>query len=117
VRNHAGAILACDFFVTITARFRALYVFVVLDVGTRRIVHWNVTEHPTPNGPCNSSVGLCRVINRNDFSSTTATASTRMVAAIRLALSTRRDLVLEIAHRYYGAQVCQDLGRGGATAR
>jgi transposase InsO family protein len=32
---------------TITARFRTLYVFVVLDVGTRRIVHWNVTEHPT----------------------------------------------------------------------
>jgi len=24
-----------------------LYVFVVLDVGTRRTVHWNVTEHPT----------------------------------------------------------------------
>jgi hypothetical protein len=47
VRNHAKAILACDFFVTITATFRTLYVFVVLDVGTRRIVHWNVTEHPT----------------------------------------------------------------------
>ena len=46
VRNHASAMLACDFFVTITARFR-MYVFVVLDVGTRRIVHWNVTEHPT----------------------------------------------------------------------
>ena len=24
-----------------------VYVFVVLDVGTRRIVHWNATEHPT----------------------------------------------------------------------
>jgi putative transposase len=47
VRNHAGAVLACDFFVTITARFRTLYVFVVLDVGTRRIAHCNVTEHPT----------------------------------------------------------------------
>jgi putative transposase len=47
VRNHAEAILACDFFVTITATFRTLYVFVVLDVGTRRIAHWNVTEHPT----------------------------------------------------------------------
>jgi len=47
VRNHAGAMLACDFFVCITARFRTLYVFVVLEVGTRRIVHWNVTEHPT----------------------------------------------------------------------
>ncbi len=30
-----------------TVRFRVLYVFVVLEVGTRRIVHWNVTEHPT----------------------------------------------------------------------
>jgi transposase InsO family protein len=47
VRNHAHAVLACDFFTTITVRFRILYVFVLLDVGTRRIVHWNVTEHPT----------------------------------------------------------------------
>jgi putative transposase len=47
VRNHASAMLACDFFVTVTASFRTLYVFVVLDVGTRRLVHWNVTEHPT----------------------------------------------------------------------
>jgi transposase InsO family protein len=47
VRNHAQAVLACDFFITVTVRFRAVYVFVVLEVGTRRIVHWNVTEHPT----------------------------------------------------------------------
>jgi transposase InsO family protein len=47
VRNHARAVLACDFFVTVTATFRLLYVFVVLDIGTRRLVHWNVTEHPT----------------------------------------------------------------------
>ena len=24
-----------------------MYVFVVLEVGTRRILHWNVTAHPT----------------------------------------------------------------------
>jgi transposase InsO family protein len=47
VRNHAQAILATDFFVVVTATFRVLYVFVVLDVGTRRLCHWNVTEHPT----------------------------------------------------------------------
>ncbi len=47
VRNHAHAVLACDFFTTITVGFRVLYVFVVLDVGTRRIVHWNVAAHPT----------------------------------------------------------------------
>jgi putative transposase len=47
VRNHAHAVLACDFFISVTGRFRILYVFVVLEVGTRRIAHWNVTAHPT----------------------------------------------------------------------
>ena len=47
VRNHASELLACDFFVTVTARFRLVYVFVVLDVGTRQLLHWNVTGHPT----------------------------------------------------------------------
>jgi putative transposase len=47
VRNHARCVLASDFFVVVTATFRLLYVFVVLEVGTRRIVHWNVTAYPT----------------------------------------------------------------------
>jgi putative transposase len=47
VRNHAGAVLACDFFVVVTAMFQTVYVFVVLEVGTRRIIDWNVTAHPT----------------------------------------------------------------------
>src|SRR5262249_43097498 len=36
-----------DFFVVVTATFRILYVLVVLEVGTRRILQWNVTAHPT----------------------------------------------------------------------
>jgi putative transposase len=47
VRNHARSVLACDFFVVVTATFRVVYVFVVLEVGTRRLLHWNVTAHPT----------------------------------------------------------------------
>jgi putative transposase len=47
LRNHAREVLACDFFVTVTAGFRLVYVFVVLDISTRRLVHWNLTEHPT----------------------------------------------------------------------
>ena len=47
LRNHAREMLACDFFVTVTASFRLIHVFVVLDISTRRLVHWNVTEHPT----------------------------------------------------------------------
>ena len=47
VRNHARSILACDFLVAVTAPFRVLYVFVIMEIGTRRIVHCNVTSHPT----------------------------------------------------------------------
>jgi transposase InsO family protein len=37
----------CDFLVVVTAGFRQLYVFVLMEVGTRRILHCNVTAHPT----------------------------------------------------------------------
>jgi putative transposase len=47
VHNHARAIVACDFLVAVTARFRVLYVLVVMEVGTRKILHCNVTAHPT----------------------------------------------------------------------
>jgi putative transposase len=47
VRNHAKSILATDFMVAVTANFRILYVPVIMEIGTRRIVHFNVTDHPT----------------------------------------------------------------------
>ena len=47
VRNHANAVVACDFFISVTANFRILYVLVVMEVGSRRILHCNVTQHPT----------------------------------------------------------------------
>jgi putative transposase len=47
VRNHAKAIIAADFFIVVTATFRVLYVLVIMEIGTRRIVHVNVTQHPT----------------------------------------------------------------------
>ena len=45
LENHAKAILACDFFVIVSATFRILYVFVVIEHGTRRLAHVNVTTH------------------------------------------------------------------------
>jgi hypothetical protein len=43
VRNHTKVIVACDFFVVVTATFRKLYVFVIMEIETRRILHQNVT--------------------------------------------------------------------------
>jgi len=47
LRDHARAIVACDFFVAVTATFHLLYVFVVIEHGARRLLHLNVTPHPT----------------------------------------------------------------------
>jgi putative transposase len=47
IHNHAQAIVACDFMVAITARFHVLYVLLLIEIGSRRILHFNVTEHPT----------------------------------------------------------------------
>jgi transposase InsO family protein len=33
--------------VTVTATFRMLYVFVVIEHGTRRLAHFNITAHPS----------------------------------------------------------------------
>jgi putative transposase len=46
-RNHAKVIVACDFCTVVTAAFPLLSVFVVMEHATRRILHVNVTAHPT----------------------------------------------------------------------
>jgi transposase InsO family protein len=47
VRNHAKGIIACDFCVVVTATFRVLYVFMMIEHASRRLLHVNVTAHPT----------------------------------------------------------------------
>jgi putative transposase len=47
LKNHAQTIVACDFFTAVTAAFRVIYVFVALEIGSRRLIHFNATEHPT----------------------------------------------------------------------
>ena len=55
LKNHAGQIAAADFFVVPTAGFRLLYCFIILRHDRRRVVHCNVTEHPTAVWPEDSA--------------------------------------------------------------
>lgn len=47
IRNHAKTIVACDFAVTMRAGLSTLYILVVIELESRRILHINVTDHPT----------------------------------------------------------------------
>jgi len=47
LENHAQQLVSIDFFTVPTLRFQVLYVFLVLAHDRRRILHFNVTAHPT----------------------------------------------------------------------
>ncbi len=47
LENHVPDIVAIDFFVVATVSFHLLYCFLVLRHDRRRVVHFNVTLHPT----------------------------------------------------------------------
>lgn len=47
LRNHASQIWACDFLPVNDIFFRQLYAFVIMELGSRKIIHVGVTAHPT----------------------------------------------------------------------
>ncbi len=49
IRNHMTDIIAGDFFTVHTAAFKTLYVFLVLSLDRRKIIHFNVTANPNPD--------------------------------------------------------------------
>src|SRR2546426_6468225 len=47
LKNHAAQLASVDFFTVPTALFQVFFVFIVMRHDRRRIVHFNVTAHPT----------------------------------------------------------------------
>ena len=47
LNNHVKDLVSIDFFVVPTVRFKVLFVLVVLVHHRRKVLHFNVTEHPT----------------------------------------------------------------------
>ena len=59
LRNHLHETLAIDFAVVPTATFGIVYVFFVLILERRRVLHFNVTSHPTAGWPAQQVVEAC----------------------------------------------------------
>jgi len=47
IRNHIRDMAAIDFFTVHTAGFKTLYVFLILSLDRRRVIHFNTTANPT----------------------------------------------------------------------
>ena len=47
LRNHASEIWSCDFLQTYDLFFQAVFVFVIIELGSRRLLHFGVTRNPT----------------------------------------------------------------------
>jgi len=47
LRNHSNEIISMDFFTVPTINFKLLHVLVMIANHRRKIIHFNVTEHPT----------------------------------------------------------------------
>jgi putative transposase len=46
LKNQAKGMWSCDFFVQHTVAFQGFYVFVVMEIASRKVIHMQVTDHP-----------------------------------------------------------------------
>jgi putative transposase len=47
LKNHARDTWACDFLPVVDLLFRPMFLFFIIELGSRRVVHFGVTRHPT----------------------------------------------------------------------
>lgn len=47
LHNHAKDIWACDFLPVLDLTFRTVFVFFLVELSSRRVIHFSVTRHPT----------------------------------------------------------------------
>ena len=59
LNNHAKDLIALDFFTVPTATFRVLFVLLILTHSRRRLVHFNITEHPTAEWTARQLLEAC----------------------------------------------------------
>jgi putative transposase len=65
LRDHARFIIACDFCIVVTAAFRVLYVFLVVEHASRRLIHLRPNRPPGSSPTRSRSLGCQREDRRH----------------------------------------------------
>jgi hypothetical protein len=76
LENHSKELVSIDFFTVPTITFHVLYVFLVLAYDRRRVIHFNVTAHPTAEWVSQQLVQAFPWETRRDIPCATAIRST-----------------------------------------
>lgn len=61
LQNHSKDLISLDFLTVPTAGFKVLFVLVILNNDRRRILHFNVTDHPTAAWTAQQLVEACGI--------------------------------------------------------
>jgi transposase InsO family protein len=110
LRNHREVITAMDFFSVPTITFKLLYCFFVIDHSRRRILHFNVTAHPTAEWVCqqlrhalpNDSTYKYAILDRDSKFSNEALALLKSSAIDPVRTSIRSPWQNGVAERWVG---------------
>jgi len=78
LRNHLDVSWAIDFFTVTAIRFATLHVFLVLDHGRRKVIHWAITPSRPLPWVIQQLRRPCPTVSSLDLSSGTTTASMAM---------------------------------------
>ncbi len=67
LQKHAKELIALDFFAVPTVTFRVLFVLLIMSHDRRRIIHFNVTDHPTSAWTARQLLEACGTDNSPRF--------------------------------------------------
>jgi putative transposase len=112
IKNQGKGIAAMDFFVVPTLFFKRIYCFFIIHHHRRRIIHFNVTFHPTAQWVCHQlqkalssaqEMTTCIIMDNDKIFSKCVTATLKSLGIMPVRTSIRSPLQNGIAERWIGS--------------